>query len=108
MSDRRHLRFEALAALAFFIGVELRSADVADRPDAPRRASSWVTEVLAAELPKYVPRSPTEETEATIAAEPAVEKDGVLSLPTMTVRPVIKESPSDYAFLTPKGAWSSP
>jgi hypothetical protein len=32
-----------------------------------------------------------------------VERDGVLNLPTVTVRPVMKESPADYSFLTAKG-----
>lgn len=103
MSGCRHLHVEALAALVFFIGVEVRSEDALESPRAARRASSWVTELLAAELPKYAPHPPAEATESTVASEPAVEKDGVLALPTMRVRPVIKESPSDYAFLTAKG-----
>jgi len=100
MSGSRHLRWEALATLSLLIGVE---AWAADSPVAPHRGSSWLTVVLAAELPKFAPPPPAEAAESTIADEAAVDKDGVLALPTMTVRPGMKESPSDYAFLTAKG-----
>ncbi len=103
MSGGRHLRLEALAVLSLFIGVEGWSAEPADSPNPPRRAPSWLTEVLAAELPKFAPPPPAEAVESTIAAEPAVEKDGVLALPTMRVRPLMKEAPSDYSWLSPKG-----
>jgi len=103
MSGRRHLRIEALVALLLLIGVAARSAETADLPPASHRASSWLTEVLAAELPKYAPHPPAEATESTVASGPAVEKDGVLALPTMRVRPVMRESPSDYSLLTAKG-----
>lgn len=103
MSGSRYLRIEALAALVLCIGVEVRSADAPAAPPVSRRSSSWISEVLAAELPKYVPRPPTEAVEASTSNEPAVERDGVLNLPTLTVRPVMRESPTDYAFLTAKG-----
>lgn len=103
MSGCRHLRHEALAALILLMGVEVRPADISGTPPVSRRSSSWITEVLAAELPKYQPRPAAESTEISTATEEAVERDGVLNLPTVTVRPVMKESPADYSFLTPKG-----
>lgn len=103
MRGCRHLRLEALAAFVFLLGVEAGSAEEPAASPSPRRAVSWVTEVLAAELPKYEARPPAVETEATTADEPAVEREGVLNLPTLTVRPVMKESPTDYSFLTAKG-----
>ncbi len=103
MSRGPHLRPEALVAMVFLLGVEARSADSLAASPASRRQASWITEVLAAELPKYVPHSAVETTEASLAPEPAVEKDGVLNLPKMSVRPLMKESPSDYGWLTGKG-----
>ncbi len=103
MSGCRHLRPEALAVVVLFMGIELRPADTPDAPPVSRRPSSWISEVLAAELPKYTPRPPAEATEVSTSTEAAVERDGVLNLPTVTVRPVMKESPADYAFLTAKG-----
>lgn len=85
------------------MGVEVRPVDTPDAPPVSRRPSSWISEVLAAELPKYEPHPPAEPTEVSTADEPAVERDGVLNLPTVTVRPVMKESPADYSFLTAKG-----
>ncbi|MES1168938.1 MAG: hypothetical protein ABUL61_07175 [Oleiharenicola lentus] len=82
------------------LAAEAGAADAG--PPAPHRPAAWLTEVLVAELPKFVPQS-NEDVESTVAAEPAVEKDGVLALPTMRVRPVMKVSPSDYGLLTPKG-----
>jgi len=103
MSGGHHLRIEALVTLILVGGVVAWSADLPDPPAAPRRSPSWFTGVLAAELPKFAPHPPVEAVESTIAAETAVERNGVLNLPTMRVRPVMKESPSDYAFLTVKG-----
>ena len=102
MSGCRHLRQEALAVLVLLMGVEVRPVDTANEPAVSRRPLSWITEVLAAELPKYEPPA-AESTEVSTASEPAVERDGVLNLPTVTVRPVMKEAPADYSFLTPKG-----
>ncbi len=45
----------------------------------------------------------SEDTEVSTADEPAVETNGVLNLPKITVRPGMKEGPSDYSFLTTKG-----
>lgn len=103
MSGAHHLRIEALVTLMLLGGVVARSAGLPDPPVSPRRSPSWFTGVLVAELPKFVPHPPAEAVESTIAAETAVERNGVLSLPIMRVRPVMKESPSDYAFLTAKG-----
>jgi len=103
MSGGHHLRNEALLTLMLLGGGVAWSAELPDPPASPRRSRSWFTGVLAAELPKFVPHPPDEAAESIIAATTAVERDGVLSLPTMRVRPVMKESPSDYAFLTAKG-----
>lgn len=103
MCGGHHLRIESLLTLMLLGGVVAWSADLPDPPAPPRRSLSWFTGVLVAELPKFVPHPPAEAVESTIAAETAVERNGVLSLPTMRVRPVMKESPSDYAFLTAKG-----
>jgi len=103
MSGCRHLRHEALAAFVLLLSMEVRSAEVPDAPAVARRPVSWITEVLAAELPKFEPRSAAEPTEVSTASGPAVERDGVLNLPTVTVRPVMKEAPADYSFLTAKG-----
>lgn len=103
MSGSRHLRQEALAVLVLLMGVEVRPVETPDAPLVNRRPLSWITEVLAAELPKYEPPPASEPTEVSTASEPAVERDGVLNLPTVTVRPVMKEAPADYSFLTAKG-----
>jgi hypothetical protein len=105
MSGCRHPCSGLLAALVIFLGINVPAAELIDSPARNRRsgAAPWLTEVLAAELPKFVP-PPTDETGVVSeSAEPAVEREGVLSLPALTVRPVIKESPSDHAFLTAKG-----
>ncbi len=106
MSCRRHLRIVLLAAWVFPFGLTVRAAEFPDSPGGSRRpsgASSWITEVLAADLPKYVPHASDETVVVTQSTEAAVERDGVLSLPKMSVRPVMKESPSDFAWLTAKG-----
>jgi hypothetical protein len=103
MNGCRHLRHEVLAVLVLLMGIEVRPADTPDAPPVSRRPLSWITEVLAAELPKYEPHPAAGPTELSTASQPAVERDGVLNLPTVTVRPVMKESPADYSFLTAKG-----
>jgi hypothetical protein len=105
MSGCRHLCSGLLVALVFLSGINVWAADQSDPPVRNRRsgASPWLTEVLAAELPKFVPPSFAETAVASESTEPAVESDGVLNLPKLTVRPIMKESPSDYAFLTAKG-----
>ncbi len=106
MSCGRHLRIVLLAAWVFSLGLNARAAIVLDSAAVSSRrggASSWITEVLAADLPKYVPRPADETVVVTQSTEAAVERDGVLNLPKISVRPVMKEPPSDYAFLTAKG-----
>ncbi len=103
MSGCRHLRLEVLAVLALLIGVEARAVGLSDATPASRRASSWITEVLAEKLPKYVAHTSDDSVVVTQSTEAAVERDGVLNLPKLSVRPVMKESPADYAFLTAQG-----
>jgi hypothetical protein len=100
MSGRRLLRMGALVAGACLIAAEAVGAEAGPIP--PPRPAGWLTEILVSELPKFVPQT-NEDVESTVAAGPAVEKDGILALPTMRVRPVMKMSPSDYGLLTPKG-----
>ncbi len=103
MNGGRYLRFEALAALVFLVAGRAWSAEPVESSTTPGLPRTWLSAVLAAELPKYLPPDTSEAAELSESSEPAEEKDGVLALPTLTVRPIIKESPTDYAFLTDKG-----
>ncbi len=106
MNGCRHLRPEVLTAVALLLvaGVGAAESQVSAAGLAARRnVTSRFSEAITAGLPKYHPSEEIETVEVSESSAPAEEKNGVLALPTMRVRPVMKESPSDHAFLTAKG-----
>lgn len=106
MNGCRHLRLDALAALALFLGAEARAEQPPVSPPAPSQPhsmSSKITEALAAKLPKYVPPVPVKLPDFSQPGEAGGSADDILSLPKITVHPTTIMPAPDFAWLNEKG-----
>ncbi len=108
MNGCRLLRFDALAALALFLGVEAKAELPPAAPPAssqPDSMHSQIIKAIIAKLPKYVPPVPAKLPDFSLpdTSGGSSNADGVLKLPKMTIRPAAPLPPSDFALLSPKG-----
>lgn len=103
MTGCRHVRLDALAVMAVFLGVEMlaEQAPVEPTGSGPSRnnVSARINEALREKLPKFKARDPA----TSAGVESATESsDGTMVLPTMTVSETLVLPPPE-AVITPKG-----
>ena len=112
MNGCRHLRFDALATLALFLGAGAQTEPPPVSPPAtsqPSNLHSQITKAIIAKLPKYVPPAPaklpdfSQPNEAGDSSTAGDALDDVLHLPKMTIRPAAPLPSSDFALLNAKG-----
>ena len=91
---------------AVCLGVTIRAAEPGGRsPDANRSQAraAEISAAIRAKLPKYQPNPAQDEVTMTAAEGEAVEKDGVLNLPAVSVQARRPPEMTAYEMLTPKG-----
>lgn len=92
-------RIETLAA-CLLLGAQAWAAEAAPVP--PVR-SPHIREAIRAGLPKYQPQAAGDDVTMRASSEQAVEKDGTLNLPKVTVEAKSRPRIREYDMLTPKG-----
>lgn len=88
------------------LGVTIRAAESDGRNPDVNRSQARAAEISATireKLPKYQPSPAQDEATLEASGEAAVERDGVLKLPTVTVQVKKPQSLGEYEMLTPKG-----
>lgn len=99
-------RLLAAVIPAVCLGVTIRAAEPGGRiPDANRSQAraAEISAAIRAKLPKYQPSPEQDEATLEASGEAAVERDGVLKLPTVTVQVKKPQPMVEYEMLTPKG-----
>lgn len=106
MIARRCSRLLVAVIPVVCLGVTIRAAESDGRNPDVNRSQARAAEISAtirAKLPKYQPSPAQDEATMEESGEAAVERDGVLKLPTVTVQVKKSQSLGEYEMLTPKG-----
>ena len=104
MNGPRHLRCGLLLALALVAtNANAQTPPGISTHEPVHSISPEIVDAVAAKLPKYDPRAADKSNSDGATANDAYESAGVLYLPKVTVRKDRLSTPSDFAFLTPKG-----
>jgi hypothetical protein len=104
MNGPRHLRCGLLLALALVATrANAQTPPGVSTHEPVHSLSPEIVDAVAAKLPKYDPRAADKSNSDGATANDGYESAGVLYLPKVTVRKDRLSTPSDFAFLTPKG-----
>ncbi|MEO6994037.1 MAG: hypothetical protein ABI273_10430 [Lacunisphaera sp.] len=104
MNGPCHLRYGLLTALALVVtSANAQTPTRISTHEPVHSISPEIMEAVVAKLPKYDPTAAEKSDSNKTAANEAYESGGVLYLPKVTVSKGRVSTPSDFAFLTPKG-----
>jgi hypothetical protein len=103
VNARPLIRIETLAACLLLLEATAWAEEAVPPATGSRIRSAEIRAAIRAGLPEYQPQAADPEVRMTDSGDVAVERDGVLNLPSVTVQARALPSGAAYDFLTPKG-----